>query len=291
MNRDHSYSDKESTAEDINVTDFEIIPYTPNSRTDTFELRFDGIDDFWMTENEMSSLYGILKKTVNYHLNKAFKDGNLDKKATCQQYWLVQNEGGKEVKREINYYNTDAIMYVGFKTKSKEGLMFRKNITQFIKQRASQPSQLTQQQIDMIRLQLEEELIPEIRWNMTRDSSAISYNIFTHMFTNKLEHRSDKIELLKTDTRSLNFIIFGEHRTNISDYANPRQLQALTAARYIYVTLIQYGKEMMRHERLEIVSNIIHTMFPDLRKEKLSELPQQRKRITTNKTIFTKQIE
>ncbi|HHF7367630.1 TPA: hypothetical protein ACPSKY_002767 [Legionella bozemanae] len=67
----------------------------------------------WLSMNQMVQLFGRDKSVISRHLNNIFKTNELDKKETVAKFATVQKEGDREVKREIEYYNLDAIISVG----------------------------------------------------------------------------------------------------------------------------------------------------------------------------------
>ena len=78
----------------------------------------------WLSRNQMAELFDRDIKTIGKHINNALKE-ELDN-STVAKFATVQNEGGREVERFIEYYNLDVIISVGYRVKSKRGVEFRK---------------------------------------------------------------------------------------------------------------------------------------------------------------------
>ena len=78
----------------------------------------------WLSRNQMAELFDRDIKTIGKHINNALKE-ELDN-STVAKFAIVQNEGGREVERFIEYYNLDVIISVGYRVKSKRGVEFRK---------------------------------------------------------------------------------------------------------------------------------------------------------------------
>ena len=78
----------------------------------------------WLRRNQMAELFDRDIKTIGKHINNALKE-ELDN-STVAKFATVQNEGGREVERFIEYYNLDVIISVGYRVKSKRGVEFRK---------------------------------------------------------------------------------------------------------------------------------------------------------------------
>ena len=87
----------------------------------------------WLSLNQMATLFGRDKSVISRHLVNIFTSGELDKPSTVAKIATVQQEGGKAVKRDIEYFNLDAIISVGYRVNSKEGVQFRKWATQVLK--------------------------------------------------------------------------------------------------------------------------------------------------------------
>lgn len=89
-------------------------------------------DTVWLTRNQMAELFERDVKTIGKHINNALKE-ELDS-STVAKFATVQKEGEREVKRNIEYYNLDMIISVGYRVKSKRGIAFRKWANSVLKQ-------------------------------------------------------------------------------------------------------------------------------------------------------------
>lgn len=79
----------------------------------------------WLSQTQMVALFEKSKKTISEHINNVFNEGELDKGSTVRKSRTVQKEGGRIVSREIEHYNLDVIISVGYRVKSKRGTQFR----------------------------------------------------------------------------------------------------------------------------------------------------------------------
>jgi len=79
----------------------------------------------WVTQKAMAGLFNVEIPTINYHLKKIFADSELEKEATIRKFLIVQSEGNRCVEREIEYYNLDAIISVGYRVNSRQATQFR----------------------------------------------------------------------------------------------------------------------------------------------------------------------
>ena len=96
---------------------------TPNGDVNLDILLQD--ENLWLTQKGISELFGVSKSTVSHHLSNIYSDGELDKLATVRKFRTVQKEGTRAVQRELEYYNLDAIISVGYRVNSTKATQFR----------------------------------------------------------------------------------------------------------------------------------------------------------------------
>ena len=83
-------------------------------------------ENIWLTQKMMATLYDVELSTINEHIKKVFNDSELEEKATIRKFRIVQTEGSRQVEREINHYNLQMIIAVGFKVNNERAVQFRK---------------------------------------------------------------------------------------------------------------------------------------------------------------------
>ena len=79
----------------------------------------------WLSQKQMGDLFGKSLKTINQHIRHIYDEGELEQISTISKSEIVQQEGVRVVSREVNVYNLDVIISVGYRVKSKEGTQFR----------------------------------------------------------------------------------------------------------------------------------------------------------------------
>src|SRR5258707_4451210 len=93
-------------------------------------------ETFWLSQKKMAELFGVEVPTINYHLKEIFKTKELEQPSTIRKFRIVQKEGLREVSREVDFYNLDAIIAVGYRVNSIEATRFRiwstKTLREFI---------------------------------------------------------------------------------------------------------------------------------------------------------------
>ena len=78
-------------------------------------------ETLWISQKSMAELFGVDAAAVNKHLTNIFADGELMEAATVSKMEIVQKEGSRSVKREMKFYNLDAIISVGYRVNSHKG--------------------------------------------------------------------------------------------------------------------------------------------------------------------------
>ncbi len=111
----------------------EILIYQNELNQSQVEVQFEA-ETFWLSLNQMASLFGRDKSVISRHLKKIFAEGELDFMATVAKNATVQTEGGRTIYREIEYYNLDAILSVGYRVNSRQGTLFRQWATARLKE-------------------------------------------------------------------------------------------------------------------------------------------------------------
>lgn len=102
----------------------EIVLYQTGELAEHIEVKLDE-DTVWLNRNQLATLFGRDIKTIGKHINNVFSEGELNKASTVAKFATVQNEGGRDIERQIEYYNLDVIISVGYRVKSKQGTQFR----------------------------------------------------------------------------------------------------------------------------------------------------------------------
>jgi len=97
------------------------------------DVRFEK-ETVWLTLDQMATLFGRDKSTISRHIKNVFEEGELSLEATVANFATVQIEGKREVVRNIDYYNLDVIISVGYRVKSQQGTQFRIWATQRLKE-------------------------------------------------------------------------------------------------------------------------------------------------------------
>ncbi len=82
-------------------------------------------ETIWLTQKSMAELFDVNSQAITKHLQNIYNDGELQKEGTCSKMEQVQKEGNRNVKRNIDFYNLDAVIAVGYRINSKKATQFR----------------------------------------------------------------------------------------------------------------------------------------------------------------------
>lgn len=103
----------------------------------TGEIRVDVLlqdESVWLTQKAIAELFGVVKSTVSEHLTNIYTTNELDETSTVRKIRTVQTEGNRTVNRDLDYYNLDAIISVGYRVNSAKATQFRIWATQALKE-------------------------------------------------------------------------------------------------------------------------------------------------------------
>jgi hypothetical protein len=150
----------------------EIVLYRPNELAEHIEVRFDE-NTVWLNRQQLTVLFGRDIKTIGKHIGNVFSEGELEKAATVAKFATVQKEGDRSIKRNVEYYNLDVIISVGYRVKSQQGTHFRIWATKVLRDyllkgyainsrmdRIDNDVEVLKNRVDEIDLQIKTHLIP-----------------------------------------------------------------------------------------------------------------------------------
>lgn len=119
--------------DDPGLREGQIILYSTPEGAARIEVHFED-ETFWLTLNRMAELFGTTKQAISYHLQQIFDAGELQREGTVKGILTVQREGARDVRRQIDYYNLDAIIAVGYRVNTVRATQFRIWATQTLKE-------------------------------------------------------------------------------------------------------------------------------------------------------------
>ena len=116
----------------MTASENQIVVYQPNE-TVRLDVRLEN-ETVWLTQAQLCDLFGVVKSNVSYHLKNIFGTNELDYGATVQKIRTVRTEAGRTVSRDIEYFNLDVIISLGYRINSRLGIQFRQWATRVLKE-------------------------------------------------------------------------------------------------------------------------------------------------------------
>ena len=125
---------RENMTKETNPIPFnDILLYATPSGAVKVEVLYED-ETFWLNQKRLAELFGVEVATISYHLKEIYQSGELDALATVRKILIVQTEGSRSVRREVDFYNLDVIIAVGYRVNSVEATQFRIWSTQTLKE-------------------------------------------------------------------------------------------------------------------------------------------------------------
>ncbi len=179
-----------------------IVVFKPSIGETEYEVIIDeNSETLWATELQIAQLFDRDRTVINKHIKNIFSEGELNEGPTCAKIALVRKEGGREISREVQHYNLDVIISVGYRVKSPLATEFRKWATNKLKDYL-----LKGYAINNRLLQNKTERIEELenRINQLHEVAFETQKIITDGFLSIISRYSKSFELLnKYDTEKL----------------------------------------------------------------------------------------
>ena len=110
-----------------------VIIYTANDGKTKIDVKLEE-ETLWLTQAQMCELYQTSKSNVSEHIKHIFEEGELDKEATVRKFRTVQTEGSRNVEREVEHYNLDMIIALGYRVRSLIATRFRQWATERLRE-------------------------------------------------------------------------------------------------------------------------------------------------------------
>ena len=119
--------------ERIKNNDNKILIYKTETGQYAVDVLLNG-DTVWLTQKQMAELFQATKQNISLHISNIFTDEELTQNSTVKEFLTVQNEGKREVRRNVAYYNLDVIIAIGYRINAKRGTQFRIWATRTLKE-------------------------------------------------------------------------------------------------------------------------------------------------------------
>lgn len=169
----------------------EFLIFETQAKQDSVEVRYED-NTLWLTQKMMAQLFSVESNTITYHLKDLFKTKEITEESTTRKFRVVQEEGNRQVTREILHYNLEAIISVGYKVNSIKATQFRRWATQILQQYAIKGYVLDKKRMEngtFLDEDYFEELLEEIR--EIRLSERRFYQKITDIYSTSMDYDKD----------------------------------------------------------------------------------------------------
>ncbi|MDP3972366.1 MAG: RhuM family protein [Candidatus Nanopelagicales bacterium] len=166
----------------------EFLIFTSQDRGESIEARY-ADETVWLSQRLMAELFGVDVRTVSEHLRNIFASGELDHDPTVRKFRIVQREGSRDVAREVEHYNLDAIISVGYRVNSIRATQFRQWATGVLREFAIKGYVLDNQRLEngaFLNEDYFERLLEEIR--EIRLSERRFYQKITDIYATSIDY-------------------------------------------------------------------------------------------------------
>jgi len=133
----------------------EILFYAAADGSTQVQVQVD-TDTVWLTQRQLAELFAKDLRTISEHIGNLYREGELTRTATIRKFRIVQPEGKRQVERDVEHYNLDVIISVGYRVKSVQGTQFRIWATRILREHLLQGYTLNQQRLRQSEQQREE---------------------------------------------------------------------------------------------------------------------------------------
>lgn len=261
----------------------QIIIYKTESGETKIDVRFEN-ETVWLTQKHLSELFGVTLPTINEHIKNVYKENELQESSTVRKFLIVQKEGLREVKREIDFYNLDMIISVGYRIKSRIATAFRQWATSRLREYIVKGFVMDDERLKNPDLPFDyfEELTRRIA--DIRTSEKRFYKKITDIYATSVDYDpADKQSILffKTVQNKVHFAVSGQTAAEIiaSRVDNKKPNVGLTNFRGSKPTKeeVTIAKNYLNEQELLVLNNLVEQYLIFAEGQALQRIPMYMK--------------
>jgi hypothetical protein len=244
----------------------QIVIYIGEDGQSRLEVKFQG-ETVWLTQAQLVDLFQSSKANISEHIKNIFLEGELDSDSTVRKFRTVQKEGNRDVMREVEHYNLDLIISLGYRVKSKIATQFRIWATQHLKEYITKGFTIDSEKLKNLGGgNYWKELLEQIR--DIRSSEKVLYRQVLDLYATAIDYNpnsQESLEFFKTIQNKLHFAAHGHTAAEViylrvdSDKPfvglqnfkgkQPTQAEAMIAKNFLSLT------------ELKILNNLVSAYF------------------------------
>jgi len=194
-------------------------------------------DTIWLTQKQLAELFEVTKQNISLHIIAIYKEKELEKNPTVKKYLTVQKEGNREVTRNVEHYNLDMIISVGYRVNSTKATKFRQWATSVLKSYITNGYTINREKITQQRLLNLEDDVAFIKSKIKTDTLELKQQIY---FNGKyFEAHSFILDLIKSAKSSI---------TLIDNYIDNTTLTMLSNNQEVDITIVSkmFSKQLQQ---------------------------------------------
>ena len=158
-------------------------------------------ETIWLSQKQIAELFEVTIPNINMHIKAIYKDEELFENRTIQKSLIVRKEGNREVKRELEHYNLDMIISIGYRVNSKKATKFRQWATSILKNYIQNGYAINEHKINELRLSSLENDVADIKSHIKSSSLELKQGVF---FNNEIFDAYVFIsDIIKSATKSI----------------------------------------------------------------------------------------
>ncbi len=261
----------------------EFLIFTDQASEQSIEARYED-ETIWLTQKLMAALFNVNVRTINEHLKNIYEQGEVMLEATIRKFRIVQKEGGREVARNVDFYNLDAIISVGYRVNSVRATQFRQWATQVLREFAIKGYVLDKKRMEngaFLGEDYFERLLEEIR--EIRLSERKFYQKVTDIYATSVDYNKDapttKDFFAKVQNK-LHFAIHGHTAAELimqradssKDYMGLTSWEKTPNGK-ILKTDVSIAKNYLAREELDSLSRIVNAYLELAEERALRKIP------------------
>jgi hypothetical protein len=261
----------------------EFLIFTGQSGEQSIEARHED-ENVWLTQKLMAALFDVSVPTINEHLKNVFEQGEVTREATIRKFRTVQTEGSREVERNVDFYNLDAIISVGYRVNSVRATQFRQWATQVLREFAIKGYVLDKKRMEngaFLGEDYFERLLAEIR--EIRLSERKFYQKITDIYATSMDYNKDAPttrDFFAKVQNKLHFAIHGHTAAEllVKRADSSREHMGLTAWESaphgkIVKTDVVIAKNYLNKDELESLGRIVNAYLELAEERALRKIP------------------
>ncbi len=239
-------------------------------------------ENIWLTQAKIAELFGVDRSVVTKHLQNIFQEGELNKNATCAKIAQVQIEGQRQVTRDVEFYNLDAILSVGYRVNSHQATQFRIWATQKLKEYIIKGFTMDDERLKQGggKARYFAELLQRIR--DIRSSERNFYQKVTDIYATSIDYKKDD-EMTKkffaTVQNKMHYAVHGQTAAEMIERRvdSKKPFMGLTNFKGDYITAddISIAKNYLSETEIKKLNLIVSLFFDFAELQAMEEIPMK----------------